>query len=271
VPKLVRSSLLVALAVALAACGGGGSSSGSAHAPAAAGFATRSPGVLTVGTELPNPPFVLGGDLARLKGGYEVDMVNEIARRLKIPRVQWVSFPFNRLLAGAACPCDFDVNGVSIFPGRQQKLDFSAPYFTANQGLLVRKGTAVTTIEEARRLRYGVQRDSSGAVYLEATLQPGQNARVYRSTTAAFQALEAGTVDAVLSDLPIVLDGARKHKNLTVAGQFKTDEQYGAVLAKGSPNTRVLSEVIEQLRSEGFLDELFQRYFPEQASIPTLG
>jgi polar amino acid transport system substrate-binding protein len=271
VRKLVNATIAFALAVALAACGGGGSEPGSEDAAPAARFRTRAPGVLTVGTELPNPPFVIGDDLARLEGGYEVDMVDEIARRLGIPTVKWVPFPFNGLVAGAACPCDFDVNGVSIFPDRRERMDFSAPYFTANQGLLVRKGTAVATIEEARKLRYGVQRDSSGAFYLEGTLRPIRNARVYDSTTAAFAALAAGQVDAILSDLPIVLDGASKHRGFRVVGQFKTDEQYGAVLAKGSPNTRVLSGVIEQLRSEGFLDRLFQKYFPQQARIPALG
>jgi ABC-type amino acid transport substrate-binding protein len=29
--------------------------------------------------------------------------------------------------------------------------------------------------------------------------------------------------------------------------------------------------VIDQLRDDGVLDELFQRYFPEQVNIPTLG
>jgi ABC-type amino acid transport substrate-binding protein len=68
-----------------------------------------------------------------------------------------------------------------------------------------------------------------------------------------------------------VIDAATRYPELAVAGQFKTDEQYGAVLAKGSPNTRVLSAVIGQLRQEGVLDRLFQRYFPEQANIPSLG
>ena len=66
-------------------------------------------------------------------------------------------------------------------------------------------------------------------------------------------------------------DAAGKYPGLVVAGQFKTDEQYGAVLAKGSPNTRPLSEVIDQLREEGVLDQLFQKYFPEQVNIPPLG
>jgi polar amino acid transport system substrate-binding protein len=222
----VGKLLALALTLLLAACGGGGDqrSAGAGAAPGADGFRTRTPGVLTVGTELPNPPFVLGDDLDHLKGGFEVDMVNEIAKRLGVPKVEWVGFPFTKLVAGARCPCDFAVNGVSILPDRRQRVDFSSPYFTANQGVLV-KGTTVNAMADARQLHFGVQ----------------------------------------------VVDAAHRYPGLAVAGQFKTDEQYGAVLAKGSPNTRPLSEVIDQLRDGGVLDQLFQKYFPEQVNIPSLG
>jgi polar amino acid transport system substrate-binding protein len=198
-------------------------------------------------------------------------MVNEIARRLGLRRVKWVAFPFTKLVAGAGCPCDFDVNGVSILPDRQQRVDFSSPYFTANQGVLVRKGTTVGGVADARGLRFGVQEATSGAEYLARTLKPATPPRAYGSTTAAFAALRAGRVDAVMSDVPIVVDAAHRYPGLAVAGQFKTDEQYGAVLAKGSSNTGPLSEVIDQLRDDGVLDRLFQRYFPEQVNIPQLG
>ena len=265
--------LALALTLLLAACGGGngGQPAAGRAAPGTPEFRARTPGVLTVGTELPNPPFVLGDDLDHLKGGFEVDMVSEIARRLGVRRVQWVSFPFTRLVAGDRCPCDFDVNGVSILPDRRQRVDFSSPYFTANQGVLVRKGTAVTGADDARQLRFGVQEATSGAAYLEKVLRPTRPLRTFGSTTAAFRALRSGQVDAVMSDVPIVVDAAHKYPGLVVAGQFKTDEQYGAVLAKGSPNTRPLSEVIDQLRDDGVLDRLFQKYFPEQVRIPSLG
>jgi polar amino acid transport system substrate-binding protein len=270
--KPLTLALVLALTVALAGCeGGGDEGEGSGAAAGPAGFRTRSPGVLTVATELPNPPFVLGDDLDNLEGGFEVDMVDEIADRLGIERVEWVGFPFTKLVAGARCPCDFAVNGVSILPDRRQRVDFSSPYFTANQGVLVRKGTAVTGMADARRLRFGVQEATSGAAYLERILKPMEPPRAFRSTAAAFAALRAGQVEAVMSDVPIVVDAAAKYPGLTVAGQFKTDEQYGAVLAKGSPNTRALSEVIDQLREDGVLDQLFQKYFPEQVDIPSLG
>ena len=263
----------LALALLLAACGGGDGreTPEAGTTPGAAGFRTRTPGVLTVATELPNPPFVLGDDLDALEGGFEVDMVGEIAHRLGVKQVRWVEFPFTKLVAGAPCPCDFAVNGVSILPDRQQRVDFSSPYFTANQGVLARKGTTVTGVADARQLRFGVQEETSGAAYLERILKPVEPAREFATTTAAFAALRAGQVEAVMSDVPIVVDAARRYPGLTVAGQFKTDEQYGAVLAKGSPNTRPLSQVIDQLREEGALDRLFQKYFPEQVNIPSLG
>jgi polar amino acid transport system substrate-binding protein len=275
VRKLRRyASPLLALVLMLvaAACGGAGDDGAAAGAATgAARFQTRVHEVLTVGTELPNPPFVLGKDLDHLEGGFEVEMVEEIADRLEIPEVRWVHFPFGELVAGARCPCDFAVNGVSILPERRQRVDFSSPYFTANQGMLVRKGTSVPGVAEARRLRIGVQKDTSGAAYLANMLKPVEPARELASTTAAFAALRAGQVDAVMSDVPIVVDAATKYPDLVVAGQFKTDEQYGAVLGKGVPNTRILSEVIDQLRTDGVLDKLFQKYFPEQVHIPSLG
>jgi polar amino acid transport system substrate-binding protein len=269
----VGKLLALALTLVLAACGGGADQrpAGAGAAPADGGFRTRTPGVLTVGTELPNPPFVLGDDLDHLMGGFEVDMVDEIARRLGIAKVEWVGFPFTKLVAGARCPCDFDVNGVSILPDRRQRVDFSSPYFTANQGVLVRKGTTVTGMGDARRLHFGVQEATSGAAYLDKILKPVRPPTTFGTTTAAFMALRAGQVDAVMSDVPIVVDAAHRYPGLAVAGQFKTDEQYGAVLAKGSPNTRPLSEVIDQLRDDGVLDQLFQKYFPEQVNIPALG
>jgi polar amino acid transport system substrate-binding protein len=271
----VGKLLALALTLLLAACaggdGGGAAGTGPAPAPKLPGFQTRTARVLTVATELPNPPFVLGDDLDHLEGGFEVDMVDEIAKRLGIDRVRWVSFPFTKLVAGARCPCDFAVNGVSILPERRQRVDFSSPYFTANQGVLVREGTVVHGVADARRLRFGVQEATSGEAYLERILKPVRPPRPFRSTTAAFMALRAGQVEAVMSDVPIVVDAAGRYPELAVVGQFKTDEQYGAVLARGSPNTRPLSEVIDQLRDEGVLDRLFQKYFPEQVNIPPLG
>ncbi len=233
-------------------------------------FQTREEGVLTVGIDLPNPTYFEGTTVEDPKGGFEVDLVNEIAKRLDVPEVRWVLFPFNGLVSGAPCPCDFSVGGVSIFPDRQEVVDFSAPYYTVNQAVLVRKGTEVPDAAAAKALQFGSQKDSSGLYYLDTTLKPTKKPRVYPTTTAALLALSARQIDAVILDANIVADEAAKKPGLEVVGQFETEEQIGAVLRKGSPNTAVLSSVIEQLRSEGFLDELVARHFAAQADVPVL-
>lgn len=275
--RLIAFAALISAIFMLSACGSSdkkSSSDSKAPQPKAAvpGFKSMKDDQLTVGTELPNPPFVNAKSIDGIKDdGYEVEMVNALAKELGFAKVKWVNFPFNGLVAGAKCPCDFAVNGVSIFPDREEKVDFSAPYFTANQGVLVKKGTPVpASLEQGKGLQYGVQKDSSGLFYLENTLKPKSKPRIYDSTTSAFLALNAGQVDAVLSDVPIVLDGAKRNDKLQVVAQFKTTEQYGAVLPKGSSNTPILSQAIEQLRKKGLLDQLYKKYFAEQSQIPTV-
>jgi polar amino acid transport system substrate-binding protein len=257
------------LAMVIAGCGSNSSSSSSSDAKV---FTPREAGVLTVGTQLPDPPFVLGANtISEISDqGYEVEMVNEIAKRLGGLEVKWVNFPFDGLVIGKECPCDFDVNGVTIYPDRAKKVDFTTGYFKSNQGILAKKGVAVTDLASAKGLQYGVANQTSGQFFLANTLKPTKKPRVYPSTIAMFLALRAGQVDAVLSDVPIVLDGAKKNPGATVIGQFETGEDYGAVLKKGSPNTPFISKIIKDMQADGFIPGLLKKYFPTQVNIPVI-
>jgi polar amino acid transport system substrate-binding protein len=51
--------------------------------------------------------------------------------------VKWTVVPFNASYAPGPKQFDFDVNQISITPKRQKVVDFSAPYFTAPQALVV--------------------------------------------------------------------------------------------------------------------------------------
>jgi polar amino acid transport system substrate-binding protein len=55
-----------------------------------------------------------------------------------------------------------------------------------------------------------------------------------------------------------------------VVGQFKTGEQYGAVLNRSSPNVDAFNQAITTLKSQGFLDQLFKKYFADPADVPVI-
>src|SRR6266545_2436587 len=79
--------------------------------------------------------------------------------------------------------------------------------------------------------------NTTGAAYIADNIKLSSEPKIYNTTTDAFTALNAGQIDAVLLDTPIVLGAikAGQVKDAAVVGQFKTGEEYGAVLNKGSP------------------------------------
>jgi polar amino acid transport system substrate-binding protein len=267
--------LVTGLALLAAACGGGNDnsnqSSGGQQSSGLKDLVTT--GTLTVGTELPAPPFWIGKDYDSITGGYEVDLAKQIAQRLNIANVKFVEMPFAGLVAGQRCKCDIDFSQVTITPDRSKVVQFTVPYFEANQGILAKKGTTVSSMADAKKIRWGAQTNTTGAAYISDNIKPSTEPKIYNTTTDAFTALNAGQIDAVLLDTPIVLGAVKagQIKNGEVVGQFKTGEQYGAVLNKGSPNLAAINNVINSLKSEGFTNQLFQKYFgADPTSVPTI-
>jgi polar amino acid transport system substrate-binding protein len=266
--------LVAAVALVAAGCGGGNDNAQSSSGQQSSGLKDLvTSGTLTVGTELPAPPFWIGNDYDSITGGYEVDLAKQIAQRLNIANVKFVEMPFAGLVAGQRCKCDIDFSQVTITPDRAKVVQFTTPYFEANQGILVKKGTTVSSMADARKLRWGAQTNTTGAAYIADNIKPSGEPKVYNTTTDAFTALNAGQIDAVLLDTPIVLGAVKagQIKNGEVVGQFKTGEEYGAVLNKGSPNVAAINNVINSLKSEGFTDQLFKKYFgADPTSVPTI-
>ena len=223
-----RRGLLLVLVMLVALVGAGCGSDEPSDTGAQGGGGTSvsglvTDGTLTVGTELPAPPFWIGENYDSITGGFEVDLAKELAKRL-------------------------------------------------NQGILVKKGTKVSSMAEAKNLQWGAQQGTTGAIFISETIKPTTEARLYDRTVDAFTALSAGQIQAVLLDTPIVL-GAVKEKQVPdgeVVGQFKTGEQYGAVVNRDSPNLDAFNTVIKQLKSEGFIDQLLQKYFSDQVDVPVI-
>jgi polar amino acid transport system substrate-binding protein len=272
-----HSGALLGLVLAVALVGAGCGGDDGTTAPAQGGSATQlqgliTPGTLTVATELPAPPFYNGNDYDSLTGGFEFDFAKEMAKRLGINEVKFVEMPFAGLVAGQQCPCDINFSQVTITEERDRVVDFTEPYFDANQGVLAKAGTKVASVDDAKGLTWGAQINTTGARFLSERIQPNQEARIFNTTVDAFQALNAGQIDAVMLDTSIVL-GAVENKqvrNAEVVGEFKTGEAYGAVVNRGSENLEAFNTVIKAMVEDGFRDRLFQKYFAEQAAVPEI-
>jgi polar amino acid transport system substrate-binding protein len=262
--------LAVGLMVAgLAACGGDDDDSAADTTTTAAGssgtadFTPRTAGQLTVGTELPAPPFWIGDDYDSVTGGYEVDLATELGKRLGNLKFKPVNYPFVGVNAGAECECDIVFSQITITDARKEKWDFTTPYFDSDQGLMVKKGTDVADVDAAKKLQFGVQAETTGLDFLNDTLKPDKGPQVYDTTVDMFNALSAGDIDAILFDVPILLGAIKggQVQDAEIIAQFKTGEQYGAILPKDSPNTAAVDDALKSMEDDGTIAQLQQKYF----------
>jgi hypothetical protein len=77
----------------------------------------------------------------------------------------------------------YTVNPNSSLPHPRAKVvQFTEPYFDANQDILVKKGTKVSSLEEAKGLKWGAQLNTTGAAYIADTIKPATEARLFDRT-----------------------------------------------------------------------------------------
>lgn len=276
-----RFYVFVVLAIALLAggCGSDDEPASTGSTSAGTGAITTAPasrvsglvkdGQLTVGTELPAPPFFNGDDYATLKDGFEYDLALALAKKVGLNTIQVVNMPFTGIVAGQKCPCDIAFSQITITDERKKAVTFTNPYFDADQGVLVNRGFKVPDLATAKTIRWGAQATTTGFDKVKEVT--GKEPQAYDTVTAAFAALKAKQVDAVMLDVPIVAGEATKPgSTFEVVGKFPTGEQYGAIVPKESPNLAAFNTALDQLRSEGVIDGLLKKYFPAAANVPEI-
>ena len=231
---------------------------------------TKQPGKLIVGFDLPAPAFWNGrasGNTIKHPSGFEYTLALDIAKQLGIAskNVQLRRAPFGTILLGGKKPFDFALEETTITTARAKVISFSAPYFDANQGVLISKGTPKPTkIADLKSLQTCAQAATTGLDWIQHKLRPSKRPLVYSaSSTAAFDAVQAGTCQALILDVPIVVSQAKKKPGAYggVVGQIDTHEGYGAVMEKNSPLKPYVSKAINTLRKNGTINKLVFKWF----------
>lgn len=275
--------LVAALAVALlAGCGSSSSSSSSTTVSASdctpGKLQTKTQGELTVATDKPAyPPYFENNDPTNGQG-FESATAYAIADQLGYARsdVHWVTEPFNSSYAPGPKSFDFDVNEISITPARAQHVDFSAPYYTANQAVVAAQGSDAanaTSLADLQSASIGVQIGTTSLDAVNSQIQPSSDPKVFNDSNDVVTALKEGQVDAVVTDLPTALYiTAAQVPDASVVGQFSAPggDQWGALLGKGSPLTGCVSRAVDELRSSGKLGQINNRWMSKAAKAPVL-
>ena len=269
----------VALVAALAACAATSPSSSSSSSPSSSsGYLT--PGALTVGTGQPAYfPWVID-DTPQSGKGFESAVTYAVAAKLGFAKkdVVWVRSTFDQAIAPGTKDFDFNVQQFSITDERKANVDFSSSYYETTQTVITIAGSKADnakSISDLRGLLVGAQTGTTSFDAIEKQIKPHSGAQAFNSNDDAKLALQSGTIDALVVDLPTAfyLTGAEL-KGGKIIGQLPkqtgTGDQLGLVLAKGSPLTKKITAAVDALRADGTLARLATTWLASSANAPVL-
>ena len=267
----------VLLVTALAACASTSPSSSSSSS-GSAGHVTA--GKLTIGTGQPAYfPWVID-DTPQSGKGFESAVAYAVADRLGFAKkdVVWVRSTFDQAIAPGDKDFDFNLQQFSITDERKATVDFSPSYYETTQAVITIKGSKAEnakSISDLRGILIGAQTGTTSFDSIETQIKPTAGAQAFNSNDDAKLALKSGTIDALVVDLPTAfyltgaeLDGGK------IIGQLPkktgTGDQFGLVLAKGSPLTKKVAAAVDALRTDGTLDRLATTWLASSADAPVL-
>ncbi len=277
----------LALAVTVAACGSDDDSTG--ESTTASGevslddctpetLETVSDGTLTIGTDKPAfPPYFEDNDPTNGEG-FESATAYAIADQLGYAAddVEWTVVPFNASYAPGPKDFDFDVNQISITPKRAEQVDFSAPYYEADQAIVVKKGSdleGAASLADFAEANIGVQIGTTSLDAVTAEIQPSSDPQVFDTSNDVVSALKNDQVDAVVIDVPTAFYlTAVQIPEATTVGQFPAPggDQWGALLEKDSPLTACVSAAVTALQESGELPEIEKQWMSDVTKAPVL-
>lgn len=212
-------------------------------------------------------------DPATGKGiGWEYDAVNEICRRLNC-KVEWNVSSWETMISAVANKTfDVGMDGITINDERKLKVDFSIPYMTSEQFMLVRadedRFANAKDFAADKELLIGSQPGTTNFYVAVYSVLDGDESnpriKLFENFGAAVRALLSGDVDMVLMDAASSRGyiGAAPGKFKNVGGPLGTEE-FGFIFTPKSELVQPFNAAIRSMYEDGTLDKLNTKWFYE--------
>lgn len=254
--RFLRALLLLLAVLTVASCGSAGDSGDEP---------IKAAGVLRVGTEGVYSPFSYHDASGQLVG-YDVDVARAVADKIGVT-VEFVETPWDSMFAALeAGRFDVVANEVTINPERQAKYDLSEPY-SVGEGVIVTRANddSITSLGD---LKGKVAAENATSNWSEVARNAGARVEAVEGFTQAITLLNQGRVDVVVNDSIAVYAYLAEtgDTSVKIAGKVGEKSEQGFAARKDSGLLPELNRTLDELRADGTLASISQKYLKANAS-----
>ncbi len=269
--------LVGAVALVAAGCGSSSSSSssgGSETTEASTGGggeeeATGGGEPLTVGSDIPYPPF----EQKSKSGGYtgfDVELMEAIGKEIG-REPEFIDSSFETIFRDVAQgKFEAVMSAATITEEREKVVAFSNPYYLSEQAILVKEGSSITGLADLKGKVVAAQQGTTG-LELGKEKAEASELRPYPEGPDADNALKAGTVEAVIIDAPVAKQQAEELGGIEIVEKVPTEETYGIAVEKN--NTELIEQINEGLAKtieDGSYAKVYEKWFKEAPPLKGL-
>ncbi len=198
--------------------------------------------------------------------GFQVDVMNEIARQLGRPGIEVIDTNFSALFAGLfASRYELIGSPIAITPERAKEMAFTEAFVTNGQAFitLASEPDIPADLEVLRGKEIATNSGSTADKYLtDNAAQYGWNVQRYDKDTDAIQAVIANRAYAALTDVYRGRYSVASNDRIKVGYAMSTDTQVGLALRPDDTEFRAAVEnAIECMKLSGKFAEIHQKWF----------
>lgn len=268
--KWLSTFITILMVMMLAACGSketagsGESKEGTKDTNALARIQEEK--VINIGIEGVYPPFNYHDEEDNLVG-FDVDIANELASRMGV-KPNFIETPWDTIIGGLLSQkYDIILSSMAITPERQQKVDFTDPYFRTGAQVFVNEG--YNGIKNPQKDIKGKKiAVAIGTTFEAKATELGAQVTNYKSDLLTFQDLAANRVEGVITDKAV---GSRIIKEngypFKPIGKVLFEEAAGISMNKGEDELREeINKHLKEMKEDGTYKEISMKWFGEDIS-----
>lgn len=221
-------------------------------------------GVMKVGTNAAFPPFEYVDEYTKEYTGFDMDLVRAIGEQAGL-EVQIMDVAWEGIIPGLLVGnYDLIASAMTITAERQQSVNFSDPYFNAEQVILVPiNENSINGPEDLKGKSVSVQLGTTGD-FVASEIKGLKKVARFAEVTDAIQEMRNGNVAGVICDNLVAIMYIQENpgKAKVVPGSFFDPEYYGFAINK--KNTDLLKKVnaaLAELKANGKYDEIYNKWF----------